>query len=165
MVSSSSDDSEDEQIHLLRRELSAAQASSATRAAAVRARRNIRLGLADDSDEAMDAGAFTSRRASGAKLHGSDDCYIPLSKKRRVFEDSPDDEVMDSDDEEETNTSQASLHTPRKIKTKWREIKVCDSSKTDDEAINDGIDQIMCDSLRDTNFHTQNGEHRRPSDR
>ncbi len=90
---------------------------------------------------------------------------IATSPCRRSKEYSNNDEVMDSDDEEETNTSQASLHTPRKIKTQWREIKVCDRSKTDDEAINDDIDQIMCDSLRDTNFHTENVEHRRPSDR
>ena len=72
---------------------------------------------------------------------------------------------MESDDEVDTNTSQASLHTPRKIMTQWREIKVYDRSKIDDEAIKDDIDQIMRDSLRDANFHAENVEHRRASDR
>ncbi len=155
MVSSSGDDSEDdEQINRVRR---AAQASSAARAASVRARRNIRRGFADESDEEIVARASALRQASGAKLYGSDDCYFPLSKKR-IEEDSSDDEVMDSDDEEETNTSQASSHTPRKIKTQWRETKVYDRSKMDDEAVDDDIDQSMCDSLRDANFHAENVE-------
>ncbi len=72
---------------------------------------------------------------------------------------------MDSDDEEQTNMSQVSLSTPRKTKTQWREIKVYDRSKMDAEAIDDGIDQIMRDSLRDANFHAENVELRRPSDR
>ena len=63
---------------------------------------------------------------------------------------------MDSDDEEDTNTSQASSHTPRKIKTQWREMKVYEWSKMDDIAIDDDIDQIMRDSLRDANFHAEN---------
>ncbi len=54
MVSSSGDDSDDELINRLRRERSEAQASSATRAAAIRARRNIRVSLADDFDEDLD---------------------------------------------------------------------------------------------------------------
>ncbi len=35
----------------------------------------------------------------------------------------------------------------------------------DDIAIDDDIDQIMRDSLRDANFHAENVELRRPSDR
>ncbi len=35
----------------------------------------------------------------------------------------------------------------------------------DDIAIDDDIDQIMRDSLRDANFHAENVEHRRASDR
>ncbi len=35
----------------------------------------------------------------------------------------------------------------------------------DDIAIDDDIDQIMRDSLKDANFHTENVELRRPSDR
>ena len=35
----------------------------------------------------------------------------------------------------------------------------------DDIAIDDDIDQSMCDSLRDANFHAENVERRRPSDR
>jgi hypothetical protein len=72
---------------------------------------------------------------------------------------------MESDDEEDTNTSQVSLHTPRKIKTQWREIKVYDRSKMHEEAIKNDIDQIMRDSLRDANFHPENVEARRPTDR
>ena len=121
-------------------------------------------GFANESDKEIVSRATASRQASGAKFCGSDDCYFPLSKKRRE-EDSSDDEVTDSDDEDETNTSQASSHTPRKIKTQWREIKVYDRSKMDDIAIDDDIDQIMRDYLRDANFHAENVELRRPSDR
>ncbi len=88
----------------------------------------------------------------------------PLSKKRRSTQDSLDIEATESDDEEETNTQQESSRTPQKIKTQWRDIKVYGRSKIDDEAINDDIDQIMCDSLRDANFHAENVERRRPTD-
>ena len=159
--SESDDDFDEEQNTRARRK---AQASSDARAAAVRARRNIRRGFADDFDEEIVSRAFASRQASGAEFYGSDDCYYPPSKKRR-YEDSSDDEVMDSDDEKETNTSQASSRTPRKIKTQWREIKVYERSKMDDIAIDDDIDQILRDSLRDANFHAENVEHRRGSDR
>jgi hypothetical protein len=162
MASSSGSESDDEEQNIRARQK--AQASSDARAAAVRARRNIRRGFADDVDEEIVSRASASRRACGTTFYGSDDCYQPPSKKRRE-EDSSDDEVMESDDEEDTNTSQASLHTPRKIKTQWREIKVYDRSKIDDEAIKDDIDQIMRDSLRDANFHAENVEARRPTDR
>jgi hypothetical protein len=161
MASSSGSESDDEEQNIRARQK--AQASSDARAAAVRARRNIRRGFADDVDEEIVSRASASRRACGTTFYGSDDCYQPPSKKRRE-EDSSDDEVMESDDEEDTNTSQASLHTPRKIKTQWREIKVYDRSKIDDEAIKDDIDQIMRDSLRDANFHPENVEARRPTD-
>jgi hypothetical protein len=162
MASSSGSESDDEEQNIRARQK--AQASSDARAAAVRARRNIRRGFADDFDEEIVSRAFASRQASGAEFYGSDDCYYPPSKKRRE-EDSSDDEVMDSDDEKETNTSQASSRTPRKIKTQWREIKVYERSKMDDIAIDDDIDQILRDSLRDANFHAENVEHRRGSDR
>jgi hypothetical protein len=162
MVSSSGSES-DEEVHNDRARR-AAQASSDARAAAVHARRNIRRGFANDSDEQNDSRASASRRASRAELYGSDDCYHPPSKKRRE-EDSSVEEDMDSDDEEDTNTSQASSRTPRKIKTQWREIKVYDRSKMHEEAIKNDIDQIMRDSLRDANFHPENVESYRPSDR
>ncbi len=97
---------------------------AAPRAATIRPRRNIRLGFADDSDEELDARASALCQASVAKLYG-----IHQSKRRRVFEVSSVAKVMDSDDEEETNTLQASSRTPRKIKTQWQEIKVYDRSK------------------------------------
>ncbi len=55
----------------------------------------------------------------------------------------------------ETNTLQASSHTPQKIKTQWQEIKVYDRSEIEDKAINDDIDQIVHDSFRDANFHAE----------
>ncbi len=75
MVSSRGDDSDDEPIDLLQRERSVAQAS-----------RNIRCGIANDSDEDLDALASASLQASRAKLYGSDDCCIRLSKKQILVE-------------------------------------------------------------------------------
>ena len=63
--SESDDDFDEEQNTRARRK---AQASSDARAAAVRARRNIRRGFADDFDEEIVSRAFASRQASGAEF-------------------------------------------------------------------------------------------------
>jgi hypothetical protein len=153
--SSGNESDDEEQITRVRRE---AEASSDASAASVSARRNIRLGFANESDKEIVSRATASRRASGAKLYESDDCYFPLSKKRRE-EDSSNDNVIDSDNEEETNSSQASSRTPHlERSTQWREIKVYDRSKIDDIATDDDIDQIMRDSHSDANFHAENVE-------
>jgi hypothetical protein len=74
MVSSSGSESDDVHNTRARR---AAQVSSDARAAAVRARRNLRRGFANESDEDIVSRASASRRASGAEFYGSDDCYYP----------------------------------------------------------------------------------------
>ncbi len=105
--------------------------------AAIRDWKNIRHGLAEDSDEDFNMCTITSSRESVARMYGSDDFCSPLLKKRISAQVTHLTLTLQKLTMS-TNASQASSHTPRLIKTEWR--KEYDRSKMDDEAIKDDTD-------------------------
>ena len=165
LASSSGSDCDDYETHRLEQERAAAASRSAACAAAVRARRNIRRRLDVETDDDLETTPSASRQRSQAKVYGSDDFCPSQSNKRTPDVFGSDAYETESDEAEGTNTSQASSVRSRVIKTAWRVIKEYDRSKMEDATINEDIDQIMRDSLRDANFHAENVELKRETDR